>query len=228
MSNLSILILTVGEPCVIKTIRNLQERTPGHELTVVYDTCGRATNIFLYDELLSLCSDTVLIRKNRGTSGAMNFGMLFCRSEYLAFVPADVLVGKDWWAMVEGVFDADEKMAFVGDNPSLGYGDIVVNDPDKQADNCVAWRMKHVEDLGGILRAFNGYGPELTEWPRRARKRGYNFASIGGLCDNNGVDLHAGRDMVHDPKALDANCRILLRAEELGYEGYNWWKKELP
>ncbi len=227
MSELSVVILAVGEPCVIQTIRNLKERTPEHELTVIYDTCGRNANLFLYDEMLALCPDTVLIRKNRGTSGAMNFGMLFCRTEYLAFVPADVMVGVDWWSKLKEVFDSDPKMAFVGDNPSLKKDEVRVNDIDFQADNSVAWRMEAVEKVGGILRAFRGYGNELTEWPRRARKQGWNFASVGKVCDNNGVELHEGRDSVSDPKTLDANCRVLLKADAMGYEGYSWWQRSL-
>jgi hypothetical protein len=225
MNELTILMPTVGESCTIPSLVQLKNRTHKHDLMIVYSPYNENTDFAFYTELVTYSDDVVLTTKSHGIVGAINFGMAGCSSEFFATVPADALVSENWWPRMKDVFDYDPKIAIVGGSPSLKVGEFVVND--REPDDIVVWRMKAVVDVGGILCAFKQYGSEVNEWTRRARKKGWNYAAIGGICENKPLELNEGRRLVNRPDYLDYDCRVLLKAEAMKYEGYSWWQKEL-
>lgn len=225
----SIFMQTVGEDVIWQTLATLFANTPElktHEatLTIWYDACRSYSDEF-YKKLLAYTDDVILVKKDHGITWGVAFGLLYLTGTYRVLVLADTAVRPGWIKRLEDPFKKYDHVAATGSilNEEKFSDQEYLSNIDVLPDGVQMFSGAAIDDIGGILPAFRGYGHDTLDWHVRAVESWWNVVAVKGIMDELGTK-HDGR--VLNPRMdeeIAFNSKVLKKVHEEGKQKMHWW-----
>lgn len=236
MKQLTISLVTIGEPHTIECIDRITKLTPDpFDLVVWYDTrTGLIDEVFL-KQLFKRTDDVIILTKNKGPMVGNAFNVLYSETPYVTILSPDVMVMEDYYDKLMLPFIDNPKIGMVGE-PSFDVYDAkkmnyLIGNVTDGAIHCpdmlITLKREAINAVGGISPSFKFYGYEYVELAGRLEANGWYHAIVLGMIDRKCLSKSSISTNKQMTGFAFRNELLMRQLRAKNFKGYAWWKSDL-